>query len=109
MKNAVSTALGLFLLNLAGMAQSARSTPGTKRPTPHPDRRYSTLLARSEMQQPSPIPIINPLRYPEIPVAQSVPAVASSIATKIRPSDVADTPESTSTPLFMQADAPPVK
>ena len=68
-------ALALLMSAIAGVAQMTVSAPEMSSPAPHHDQRHSTLLARSDMQQPKPIPIINPLRYAEIPVAQTAPEV----------------------------------
>jgi hypothetical protein len=93
MFRAVSTALALLLWTAAGIAQMASSTHGKGAPTPHADRRYSTLLARSDMQQPKPIPTVNPLRYTEIPVAQSAPEVNSRVGESVEPHVIVSAPQ----------------
>lgn len=61
----------LLLWTVVSWGQSA-----TEQPAGHDSDRkskptYSSLLARSEMQQPKPLPITKPLRFQEIPVAIS--------------------------------------
>jgi len=70
-----STAFVLFLLwtvvlwTAAGWGQLAKEQPVAHESTRKPKPNYSSLLARSEMQQPKPLPITKPLRFQEIPVA----------------------------------------
>jgi hypothetical protein len=49
----------------ASRAQSAHQTSSLTEVTPR--KSSSSLLARSEMQAPKPIPVIRPLRFQEIP------------------------------------------
>ena len=65
----------LLVLLWTGICFSQSPTPSqpssdsTARPLP----RMTTLLARSDMQQPQPLPIIRPLRFQEIPVDTETP------------------------------------
>ena len=58
-------------------AQSATPTPSASQAKDAVSSRprYTTLLGRSEMQRPQPIPVVRPLRFQEIPVeaGNSVP------------------------------------
>lgn len=58
--------LGLLLFPLATWSQSSSTRPS------NPDSKptNNSLLARSEMQQPQPLPIVKPLRLQEIPAAE---------------------------------------
>jgi len=59
------------LLTCAGVSGAQTSTSQAQQenqPARHARRQPSDLATRSEMQQPKPIPIVNPLRFPEIPV-----------------------------------------
>lgn len=51
--------------SLTGWAQSAQQHSES-----HSSPKANSLLARSEMQVPRPLPIIKPLRFDEIPVGQ---------------------------------------
>ena len=56
----------------AGLSAAQTNTsplPEDKQIARYSSRHPSDLATRSEMQQPRPIPIVNPLRFPEIPVA----------------------------------------
>lgn len=54
--------------NATGQAQSAHKSTSLTEIAPGSES-SSSLLARSEMQIPKPIPIIRPLRFQEIPVS----------------------------------------
>jgi hypothetical protein len=69
MCNLRGTAFALLLLwTVAGWAQSVTEQPAGHDSARKSKPNYSSLLARSEMQQPKPLPITRPLRFQEIPV-----------------------------------------
>ena len=75
----ISTVLLLLLTALSGVAQTPMPGPARKCAAAPARQENSTLILRSEMQQPKPIPTVNPLRYPEIPAAPLTPGISPSI------------------------------
>jgi hypothetical protein len=59
----------LLLWTVVSWGQSATEQPAGHDADRKSKPNYSSLLARSEMQQPKPLPITKPLRFQEIPVA----------------------------------------
>jgi hypothetical protein len=57
----------LMCWSAASPAQSAHKTPSSTEVSSRESS--SSLLARSQMQAPKPIPVIRPLRFEEIPVS----------------------------------------
>lgn len=72
MRSIRETVVVLFFLVLwttASWPQSTTQLPAASGPAPQARPNHSSLLARSEMQKPKPLPITRPLRFQEIPVA----------------------------------------
>jgi hypothetical protein len=59
----------LFLWTSASGAQSATQDPPAHDSKGRSQPNATSLVARSEMQRPRPLPVTKPLRFPEIPVA----------------------------------------
>jgi hypothetical protein len=59
----------LLLWTTASWPQSTAQSPAASGPAPQARPNHSSLLARSEMQKPIPLPITKPLRFQETPVA----------------------------------------
>ena len=65
-----STLVVAMFWSVASPAQSAHKTSSSTEATPRESP--SSLLARSQMQAPKPIPVIRPLRFQEIPASSGV-------------------------------------
>jgi hypothetical protein len=65
----ISTFLFVLLCTVAGLAQSSSQPVGTADSVKHSRSHTSSLVARSEMQRPKPIPSVNSLRLEQIPAA----------------------------------------
>jgi hypothetical protein len=65
-----STLVVAMFWSVASPAQSAHKTSSSTEVTPRESS--SSLLARSQMQAPKPIPVIRPLRFQEIPASSGV-------------------------------------
>jgi hypothetical protein len=65
-----STLVVAMFWSAASPAQSAYKTSSSTETAPRES--LSSLLARSQMQAPKPIPVIRPLRFQEIPASSGV-------------------------------------
>jgi len=65
-----STLVVAMFWSVASPAQSAHKTSSSTEATPREST--SSLLTRSQMQAPKPIPVIRPLRFQEIPASSGV-------------------------------------
>ena len=73
----------LMFAGLSGGQTIPSDVQQDNQPARHARRQPSDLATRSEMQQPKPIPIVNSLRFPEIPVV----ACSSDIRVAFRNDD----------------------
>jgi hypothetical protein len=69
----LTTLLIMFLWAADGFAQSPSRSQSSPDSSTRSQPRTASLLARSDMQRPKPLPIVRPLRFQEIPVATDAP------------------------------------
>src|SRR5580704_18547826 len=79
MRVACLVATVVFSLCAASAGQSSTFYAGAPHAVPPSNPQSSTPVARSEMQQPKPIPVIRSLRLPEIPVVGSKPETGQTL------------------------------
>jgi hypothetical protein len=71
----LTTLLIVFLWAADGLAQSPSRSQSTSDTDIRSLPRTASLLARSDMQRPKPLPVVRPLRFQEIPVATDAPTL----------------------------------
>jgi len=69
----LTVSLIVFLGPINGFAQSPAQPPSLTDTNIRSQPRTPSLLARSEMQRPKPLPVVRPLRFQEIPVGAETP------------------------------------
>jgi hypothetical protein len=70
--------LVLFLASLNGLAQSPSQRQSLSDTNVRSQPRMLSLLARSELQRPKPLPVVRPLRFEEIPVGAETPRLGDT-------------------------------